>query len=160
MRPQPTCEMCGGKGPLSHARVEGVELDVCASCARFGKTVPRSLSEKEMKSRVQQEMDKHLQKKYEAYEKLVEGYASKLKKAREKIGLKQEELAKRLNMKESHIQKMESGDVEPSLDEARKLEKFFRITLVETYKEEGGGLVSAEKSGPLTLGDMIKIKKR
>ena len=35
------CEMCGKDASLVHARVEGVDMDVCPACARFGVRVSK-----------------------------------------------------------------------------------------------------------------------
>ena len=78
--------------------------------------------------------------------------------ARERSGLKQEELAKKLNEKESIISSIESGKFKPSINLAHKLEKFFNINLIEELGGEEFELSSSEGSG-MTIGDMIKIKK-
>ena len=77
------------------------------------------------------------------------------------MGLKQEDLAKEIAEKESVIHWLETGRHEPSLELARKLEKFLGIRLIDEAEEgTGGGIISAESKGKYTLGDFIKIKKR
>ena len=72
--------------------------------------------------------------------------------------MKQEELAKKINEKESRLHKIESGHFTPSLRLARKLEKFLKITLVEQVAEDTSPLEKS-KSESLTLGDFIKVRK-
>ena len=54
---------------------------------------------------------------------------------------------------------METGEFTPTIEIAKKLERFLNIKLIEEYKEEK---IAQEKtsSKALTVGDLIKIKKR
>jgi len=73
------------------------------------------------------------------------------------LRLKQEEFAKKLNEKESLIQKIESGHFEPSIGLAKKIGRFLKIKLVEEYEEVHEKQVRS-KTGSFTIGDIIKIK--
>ena len=77
------------------------------------------------------------------------------------MGLKQKELAKMLAEKESVIHKLESGNIEPSLNLARKLERQLRIKIIEQHelgKEDNHKYKS--KRTVLTIGDLISVKKK
>ena len=87
------------------------------------------------------------------FEVICEDYGRKIKEAREKKGLTQEELALQLKERHSLIQHVEAGRFQPSVALAQKLEKFFNITLVETYTTEQGFDFS---KGSLTIGDLLK----
>ena len=86
-------------------------------------------------------------------------YADKIKKKREKLGIKQVDFAKQVRERYSLISKIETGAIEPNIKLARKLEKHLKIRLVEEYQEKPKHLAKSEGDG-VTIGDMIKIKKR
>ena len=149
----PVCEMCGNDTFLLRAVVEGTELNVCKGCARFGKIIKRPFKKNYKKERpVINEENKKIPI-------VVSNYSALIKQAREKMGLKQEELAKRISEKESLLHHMESGEFEPSITLAKKLEKFLKISLIEEY-EEKKDFVPKSKGKEVTIGDLIKIKKR
>lgn len=151
------CEMCGKTGNLVLAEVEGVELKVCPNCAKHG--VVKSRGNYNYNPRFQRTS---YSKREEVEEKVVENYAHLIREAREKSNLNQEDFAQLLQEKESVTSKWESGSMPPSLEEARKLQRFLGITLIR--KEESEEELKQEKRRPgddtLTLGDFIKIKKR
>ncbi len=144
------CELCGKAAPLFRAMVEGSELNVCAACGKYGKMLQRPVMRVAQKAPVQ--------KAPEPSEVVVSDYAQRIRSAREKSGMTQKEFALKLNEKESIIQKVENGLFVPPIDMAKKLERLLRIKLVEVEQEEE---VSAGKkgSGPLTIGDIINLKK-
>lgn len=149
------CEMCGKAGAVCRASVEGVEMAVCERCAKFGKVLSRIEQWKEEKHRKKEE---EAEEEPEVFEGVVDDYADIIKNAREKAGLKQEEVALKVNEKESVIHKVESGHLKPQVMLARKLEKFFRIRLVEEVTVEKEKLGQKKGSDVLTIGDLIKSK--
>lgn len=135
------CEMCGKEtDELVSVRIEGAILQVCKSCAKHGVRV------KEKK-----------QKTEETEIVPVEHYGKIIRKEREKLGLTQEELARKLNISESHLRNLEHEKVELDMKTGRILEKFFGIKLFERLEVEE---ISSEKkeSGLVTLGDIAKVK--
>ncbi len=158
------CEMCGSSGELFKANIEGSILIVCKSCASFGKIISKVSQESNKENKKNKENSKessykkNKQAKREKQLIIVEGYAEVIKNAREKLGLKQEELARAIAEKESLIQKLETGNIEPQLKLARKLEKHLKIKLVEEYEEENIHLKAKKET--LTLGDLLLIKKK
>ena len=150
------CDMCGKETGLLKAIVEGTQLKVCPDCSKFGRVIGRiaePISEKKKKQVEEKEAGP------EIVEGIISDYPAKVKNARESAGLKQEELAKKLNEKESVIHKIETGHYEPNLALARKLEKFLKIALVESYEIEKEEKAKTSSEGPLTIGDLIKMKK-
>ena len=143
------CELCGKDTQLSAALVEGSELKVCSACGRFGKALQKPVA------RVAKAP---AQKAPEAVEVVVADYAIRIRSAREKSGMTQKDFARFLNEKESMVQKLEAGSLVPPISLAKKLEKALKITLVEVEAEEK---VESQKkgAGPLTIGDIINIKK-
>ena len=82
-------------------------------------------------------------------------YDDRIRSARERAGMSQEELAKQLNEKASVIRKLERADILPSDDVQRKLERALDISLVEGQDDEDSEW-SSESSGSMTLGDVVK----
>lgn len=142
------CEMCG-KNANQKAKVEGVLLNVCSICAKFGNKV----TEHNFPS------NKSFNKREEdGIEVIVPNYNEIIKKKREKLNLTHEELSKKLNEKESVILQIESKKFEPSLKLARKIQKYLKIRLIE-YEKEIEEIPLAKKTSGLTIGDMIKVRK-
>ena len=56
------------------------------------------------------------------------------------------------------IQNVESGKFVPSINLARKFERFLKVTLVEQH-EEKFDKTAKSKSAAITIGDMLNIKK-
>ncbi len=146
----PNCDLCGREGNLTQAIVEGSLLNVCENCAKFGKVI---VIKKETKPKQEA---KQIKKTPEIINVIDEDYHSKIKQAREKLGLKQEELAQKINEKVSVIHKLETGHLQPTLLIARKLEKVLNISLVKLYQEENEKVDF--KDTKLTIGDLAKVK--
>ncbi|MFH1850385.1 MAG: multiprotein bridging factor aMBF1 [archaeon] len=148
------CDICGSEGPQKRAMIEGTELNVCSRCAAYGKVVgPVRVPKKSEPARVRTLPEK------EMIQIITEGYPALVKAARERLGMKQIELALKISVKESVIHKIESGHFEPPLELARKLERFLKIQLVEEHEEVHEGKRPAS-GNELTLGDFVKIRKR
>lgn len=116
------CELCGKKSDLVKARIDSVLLNVCSECAKSGKIIETP------KPRV---IVPAQQARIEPEEIVVPDFAQKIRQARQSKGLKQEELAKLLNERLSVVSAVESGRRTPDLKLAKKLEKFFGISLIE-----------------------------
>jgi len=153
------CDMCGSSEQLFKTEVEGSILNVCSQCAKYGTVISRVKSEEELREEEKRMQHRVMVKEEEPVETIVVGYASQIKKARERKGLKQEEVAKKINEKESVLHHVESGKGSLSIALARKLERFFGITLVELEKYDYKPEKHSDNSGAMTIGDMIKIKK-
>lgn len=150
--------MCGSEGRLLKAEVEGTILNVCQNCSKFGKVLSRPSSPRfDQKKKFKRPMPEK-EKEEEPMELVKTNYNSLIKKGREKAGLMQKELAAKMAERESVIQKVESGHQKPSIQLARKFERFLKIKLVETYTEENKSYKSSKKA--LTIGDIIQIKKK
>lgn len=90
-------------------------------------------------------------------EEIVEGYGQIIKKARESLGLTQEDLARELKVKLSYIKKIENERIEPSSDIIRKLEKLLRIKLTTKVKESSTYIPEKSIDGDyITLGDLLR----
>jgi putative transcription factor len=158
--------MCSSPDKTYRIEVEGSMLNVCERCSSFGKVVGKVKHElpekkkKKIEKAIEKLAEEKARKETESVQLIVDGYSKIIKSAREKTGLKQEELAKKIAEKESIIHKLESGIMKPDIPLARKLEKFLRITLVESIEVSDDVEKKRSSSEGLTLGDLIKIKSR
>ncbi|MBU2561025.1 MAG: TIGR00270 family protein [Nanoarchaeota archaeon] len=154
-----TCDMCGKESDLVKARIEGTTLDVCGECVRFGEIISRPAIR--TKGLPQRQAPLRPKRK-EILQIIVADYADKIKNAREKMELTQEEFAKKLNERTSIMQKIEVGQFRPSIDMARKLESELHVRLVEQYDEAGEIPLSTPKTKGegFTLGDFVKVRKK
>ncbi|MEK6856662.1 MAG: multiprotein bridging factor aMBF1 [Nanoarchaeota archaeon] len=143
-----SCDLCGKESELFVANIEGSIVHSCKNCCRFGNVIGKF---EEFKSEIK--IKKYAEK--ENTETLIENYSEIIRKERNRKGLKQDELAMKLNVKESIIHKIENGQMVPSLDIARKIEKFFGIKLIENIPDIKINLEHSEMKG-FTLGDIIK----
>ncbi len=154
----PSCDICGKGGALVDAMISGTKLSVCASCAKHGKILEKPKA-RDLGWEARRSL---LPKKDLGGEapsvKVGEDYASKIKRAREGMGLSHDELSKRIAEKESMLHKIESGHMEPPIAVARKLERFFGISIVEDNEEEEKVATPKASGGGFTLGDLIKKK--
>jgi len=144
--------MCGSDKNLSNAVIEGVMLTVCENCAKHGRVVKISRIEQKQKKEVKIRTESEI-----TYE-IITDYYSKIKNAREKLGLKQDELALKISEKASELHNLESGKLKPSFNLARKLEKFLNIKLIEEIKEEKPSKINFNDN-EITIADLIKFKK-
>jgi len=151
------CDLCGKRAEsLAKVGIEGVQLDVCNDCARFGKVVqqPKRLDAKSQVMR----MKSQARQKEEKMELLVENYAEVIRKKRESMGFTQKDFARKISEKEATVHKIETGALAPPLSLAKKLERFLGVRLVEEY-EESHETSKGRRINGFTLGDFINVKK-
>ncbi|MGV8151309.1 MAG: helix-turn-helix domain-containing protein [Candidatus Woesearchaeota archaeon] len=163
------CELCGQKQAVYDADIEGTSMKVCADCSRFGSNKRGA----NVRVVVKQKRFEEQSPEYV----FVEGYGRLVKNAREKIGLKQDEMAKRLNERESLLHQIESEHLKPSVALAKKLERELKIKIIEEIKsgENSESSNSSHSSNHAkssmsfqnrkisdgrTLGDFIKHKNK
>lgn len=142
------CELCGNKEAPLRANVEGTTMQVCRSCARFGKQVHKVQVR-------QMQPTKKTPAKPDVLEVMVQDYAKRIREARESRKLKQEDFAKTLNIKTSLLQNMETGKFKPSTPLAKSIEKVLGIKLLEEVEETVFAGKPSKREG-FTLGDFIK----
>lgn len=146
------CELCGSNSELSKAVIEGALLSVCRRCMSFGNGVPVG-SKPVYKRKVNLAIP-------DVEETIVQDYAQIIKFAREKDNLTQEFLAKAIGEKETVLQKIEAGHNEPSLSVAKKLENFFKITLIEQIELRSSEKTLELNDTSMTIGDLLKLAKK
>lgn len=166
------CEICGAeiRGEGYTVKVEGAELLVCGRCySKYGKKKPGTFSimpsGREPRRRIISRPRPRPQPRRERplyTEDIVEDYAQRVREARMRSGLSFEELAKRVGISENVLRRIEHGELTPTISMARKLERFFKIQLIEKIEQIHEHKASIPRDYEQTLGDIarIKIKKK
>ncbi|OYT37686.1 MAG: TIGR00270 family protein [Desulfurococcales archaeon ex4484_58] len=95
-------------------------------------------------------------KMLETMYEVVEDYAERIRKARQKLGWTQAVLAQKVRVSENVIKRIESGRLKPGIELARRLEKILGIVLLEPIVEEQTSYSSSEEDY-LTIGDLIRV---
>jgi putative transcription factor len=90
---------------------------------------------------------------------LRDDYANRIRKAREKLGLSQEDLAKLAKERLSIIQKIELEKMIPNLQLSRTLEHVLRMKLMIPAAEPDAPKQTLSETPELTIGDVIQFKK-
>lgn len=165
------CEVCGGKiyGKPVTALIEGAKLTVCNECSRHGTIVMEKPKQAPppLKTRMAATTPAKAQrtaktsKNVESALELVEDFDTKIRQAREKLGLTHEELGKKISEKVSVLKKIETSKITPDNKLAAKLEHVLKIKLLIRAQEEKAPMATAPKpqSRELTLGDLIQLNK-
>ncbi|ABR54854.1 helix-turn-helix domain protein [Methanococcus vannielii SB] len=157
------CELCGKEvKDIFKTRIEGVDMNVCETCAKFGITpkgysrMPKAVfnvtSDKKEKTSKKPKKDM-----FDSLKTIVEDYGTLIREAREKRNMTLEGLARTAGIKESLLHKIERNEIEPEEKYVNILERELKISLYEegTYNYE-----SKDENADFTLGDFVKIKKR
>jgi uncharacterized protein (TIGR00270 family) len=159
------CEMCGREQAVVKASVEGTILSLCAECGKYGKVVSKFVTAQAQKQQLVEKAKQHPPAP-EELEFVVANIGTLIKQKREQLGkskedgfMKLEEFARLINVKESVLHHMETGAYKPNVQEATRIGKQLGIKLVEKI-EDVENIIPAAKKDELTLGDLIKIKKR
>ncbi len=166
------CEICGApiKGPGHRIRIEGSELLVCDRCyEKYGKkqpgtfsVVPKGRSITRRPSRPIRTARKiELRPVKPLYtEDIVEDYAERVYSAIMRSKMSYEELSHRIGLSVNLLRRIAHGDYMPTIEEARKIERFFKIKLVEKVEENPEEKVSIPRDYEPTLGDIAKVRVR
>ena len=145
------CDMCGKDSVLFKTMIEGSLLNVCENCSKYGKIIEKVEKEPVKSKIIKRKID-------EPNDFIVDGYFKIIKEAREKKNLTQKELAMKINEKESVIEKIEQGKMEPDIFFAKKLGNFLNIKLIEKIEIKEGVNINFKDKG-MTIGDLLKMKK-
>jgi len=137
-----TCEICGAEREDLHIVIfEGRRVYACSLCIKKYSLVKVSSVHRKSTPIVRTKKQTVISRRpatlpiEEEYE-LVEDFGDKIKRAREKLGLTQSELATKMKIKVSLLKKIESGKLYPPIELAKKLEKLLGIELLEKVSEE------------------------
>lgn len=151
-----SCQICG-KEAVGEGFVEGAKVPLCNLCLDFASKFDVY---DEYKPPV---AEKKFAPKPQVVERFVDDWTQKIKSAREKKGWDRSELGKRLFISETDIKAFEDGRRKPEPSQREKIERELGVSLIESEVLES---VEKKKSLPpksgqaLTLGDLVKIKKK
>ena len=125
------CEICGVEIKKGHARYIQIgtsKLRVCEACARYGTAVvePENKNSSSLLARKGNLHHKGMDIEIEELDMDMDDYGRKVKEAREKAGLKQEELAKMINEKHSLLRKIENNAITPTEEVRMKIERVLK----------------------------------
>ena len=144
------CDLCGKESELFKARIEDSLVDVCERCGKFGSILRKIISPVPKKIKTSEEFQEDL---------IAEDFNKIIRFERERRKLTQEELAKTINEKVSVIQKVENKEIEPDFNLAKKLERYFRINLIEKQQLKKEKIKQHEIKS-FTLGDLVHEKQK
>jgi putative transcription factor len=160
------CEMCGKNVTfLRKVTIEGVSLEVCTECAKFGveakKETPKEVGPKpiiaqRLEVREKRGRPRDVLEKMEK-EDLVDDFGARIRVARERAGMTQKDLAMKINERVTILAKIETNQMRPDEKVISKLQKELGIVLKEKVPEVVAAKESARQS--LTLADLIKMQK-
>ncbi len=174
------CEMCGRPVRRRDANIvyiEGARLVLCPQCyARVAKHAVKAEVKREVErlrgsarppaqapGRRQRGRVRRLGVRLDNYE-VVDDYAQRVRRARERLGWTQRALAEAVRESENVIKRIEAGRLRPTIDLAMRLEKVLGVKLLEPIVDAESSLSSAAPKvpgpGELTLGDIVSIRKR
>jgi putative transcription factor len=122
------CEVCGNSitGKIFLIQIEGAVFRVCSSCSKLGSPVREK---KDVKPAIQMPRPSNQLLKEPELE-LRYDYNKIIKQGREKLGLSQEQLGRKINEKPSVIKLLESGKLKPDDLLAKKIEHALKIKLL------------------------------
>ncbi|MFQ5818567.1 MAG: multiprotein bridging factor aMBF1 [Candidatus Heimdallarchaeota archaeon] len=154
------CEICGQSSfDLNPIRLEGTFMMACNKCVKYGEPDPiqrvnssrhkRVLSPKMMRSPKRKNLGDDIYG-------LVPDFGERIRNVRETKGWTREVLAKKLNVKESYLAKLELKKIRPSEKMAKKIEKMLEIQLISPI--ETVDITPSKKSlSKMTLGDIARV---
>jgi putative transcription factor len=157
------CEICGAEisGVPQRIVVDRSTMEVCNSCARFGKPEDKwSLVPKKMVP-AERAFTASRPKPRDHFKDLVElvpDFGRKIREAREGLGLSPEELGGKIKEKATLLKKIEREDISPEDDIRKKLERVLKIKLLDEASE--ARVKSGSGGRGLTLGDIASIKRK
>jgi putative transcription factor len=163
------CEVCGREilGPPQRRIIEGAKLTVCHKCASFGTAdwipgrptfslppnKPQSLTRETPRPRIRNDVESVEQLE------LAEDYGVLIRKARQRLGLSEKDLAMKMQEKESVIKKLEKQEFTPDNKLIQKIKRYLGLDLVE-HTETGKAQILAKPTGAKTIGDMLRMDSK
>lgn len=130
----------------------------CDKCSNYGKIVERAVT---IPRRTKDRRDKKIEEKFEIdieFE-LIPNYGKAIKEAREKSGIKQDELGRMINEPASLIHRIETERIEPSIEIAKKIQRALHIRILKPIEIDNEN-EELEKRSEMTLGDVVVIRKK
>jgi len=169
------CDICGRQihGRPNRVVVEGAVMTTCADCASLGtpyqetKTAPlagpifapKLVPSAGVRSAPPRLTDSRAPREVQELD-LAENYPQIIQKARRRLELSQEDLARKVKERLSIIQKIELGKMEPNVRLAKALEHVLRVKLMVLTSEPPIPKPAPGATKEVTLADVAKIRKK
>ena len=151
------CELCGAEGvSTSRGIVSNVALDVCSKCVQRMKIEAHESPFETSRAKRERNVGKSSPRPKQVIEQpeLSIDFHIKLRNGRKNKGWSKKELANRMNVKVSAIQKAESG-TRPTDDLINKLEKVLGIDLREASDAVRDSMLTRSSSRGMTIADAL-----
>jgi putative transcription factor len=119
------CEVCGKALSFTkRAEIDGVILEVCEDCVKLGKEIarPRPVFMPQTTARAPRP------ESIESERELADDFSVRIRKARERMNLTQDEAAMKIGISHLIYKRIESG-FKPDEATARKIERFYNVQL-------------------------------
>jgi len=160
------CEVCGREiiGKPHYVIIEGAKLVTCGECAKLGSgewSPKPSVSSPVVKIRAPRiPRRKATVKNIDIHEDVtvIENFGSLVRNARQKMGLSQEDLGRKIGEKTSVIKKIEVEKIVPHEKIARKLEHALGIKLLVPVVEPEVPASLRPTRREVTLGEIVQLK--
>lgn len=156
------CELCGRDCGCRPATVDGVRMMLCPNCLnQHGKIIQEPISHRTEKISTSPPKEKKpvyrdIYKDMKTDLDLVSNWNERIIDARKKKGLTREQLGFKIGERTVTVGKIENGDLRPSDDLIKKLEKELEISLLEEVKGISKLPSSSSSKQGFTIGDFIK----
>jgi putative transcription factor len=146
--------------------IEGAKMLVCSNCSKLGSVYLETKTEPRLKKVARRlPTPVHIPRRQPSLSdteslELANDFSSKVRQAREKLGLSQEELGKKISEKVSVLRKIESGKMTPDNVLTEKLQHALRIQLLVPVSEPKvpSQALATRLTSP-TLADIAQVKK-
>jgi len=163
------CEVCGREilGQPQRRIIEGAKLTVCGRCAAFGKSdwsptrtvpvgpAPTPLGQRNPIPRTPRPPRNDVDSIEQS--ELIEEYGAQIRKARQRLGLTEKDLAMKMQEKESVVKKLEKEELTPDNKMIAKIRRVLGLNLVEHIEAQKAGIV-AKPTGAKTIGDVLRLE--
>lgn len=156
-----SCELCGqDTSDPTKIKMEGTVLKVCDSCSDIGEEVQTKTSRSKSSSSTKAQGNPNIKRKATPADKtLASDYGVRVKKAREAKSLSHEELADKLNEKQSRISKIETQNLKPDENLGRKLQKVLDVELYVNSEVSNVDQTDGNDDRDATLEDVADINE-
>ncbi len=154
----PDCERCGKRSRLTLVRIDRAEMYVCEDCKRFGSVVEKKVEHRPAPRPAQVSRPRKPDALSKRARELVDDYPKRIQRGRECMGLSREDLGRKINERVSVIAQLEHGQMHPSDNLIKKIQKALNIEIMEDI-EEYSPTSHAQSSG-MTMADFIIAKKK
>jgi putative transcription factor len=161
------CELCGKDVTFCRkVTIEGVQLEVCTECAKFGieakkapekEVAPRPVIAQRLEVREKRSRQRDVLEGM-GKEELVEDFPARIRNARSGKGMSQKDLAMKINERLTVLSKIETGQMRPDDKIIVKLERELGVKLREKVVDTQ--VAKGMSTSALTLADLIRMQQK